>query len=124
MEENTVNLESIKLALSEINSESAKILENGKETQSLDEEALSIFSRHLIIFNEQVVEFLFKFAPRDIINSSQSSFLQSLNCNKFEEKGTQLDNTDYYDPRFNRNESLGRLLCSAMIHFSRDLTNF
>jgi hypothetical protein len=124
MEDNKANAESIQQALAGINSESAKILEDVKQTKSLNEEALTGFSRQLKLFNDQLIDFFPKLSGRESLNSTESSFFPSLNHTRAEEKGTQLHNPSAYEPRFSQNESLGRLLCEAMKHFKEDLTNF
>jgi hypothetical protein len=50
MEDNKASAESIQKALSEINSESNKIIEDVKKTKSLNEESLTIFSKQLKSF--------------------------------------------------------------------------
>jgi hypothetical protein len=88
MEDSSVNAESIQKALSEINTESAKILEEIKKTTSLNEEGLSDFSRKLKLFNDELGVFFPKLSLRDSLYSTQSSFLPPLVHTRNEEKGT------------------------------------
>lgn len=129
MEDNKASAESIQKALSEINSESKKILDDIKKSKTLNETALGIFSNQLNSFQTQIGQFFPKLSSiRDSFYSTQSSFgpqsERGLIHSRNEEKATQLDSTGQYSPKFDRNESLGKLLCQAMKHFKDDLENF
>jgi hypothetical protein len=54
MEDNKASAESIQKALSEINSESKKILDDIKKAKNLNETALGIFSNQLYSFQTQI----------------------------------------------------------------------
>ena len=127
MEDNRANAESIQKALSEINSESNKIIEDVKKTKSLNEESLTTFSKQLKSFQTQLEDFFPKLSSMNESFFTMDSNRQSergLIHTRQEDKGTQLENTNSYSPKFNRNESLGKLLCQALKHFNEDLKNF
>lgn len=127
MEDNKATAESIQKVLSEINSESNKIIEDIKKTNSLNEESLTTFSKQLKSFQTQLEDFFPKLSSMNESFFTMDSNRQSergLIHTRQEDKGTQLENTNSYSPKFNRNESLGKLLCQALKHFNEDLKNF
>jgi hypothetical protein len=119
---------SIQAAIFSIHKESQILLDEIISSKKLNHDQLSNFSLNLKSFVNQVDESFPK------LSSMRDSFLStaresvssglSLNYAKTEDKIVQLDGTNLYSPKFDKNESLARLLCQAFKHFSDDMNNF
>ena len=127
MEDNKASTELIQKALTEINSECYDLLVNIKKAKSVNEKTFEAFSNQLRSFQRLLETCFAKVTSiRDTIFTMDTNIAseRGLIHTREEDKGTQLDNTNYYSPKFDRNESLGLLLCQALKHFTEDFKNF